>query len=245
MKTQEESTSTPAQEDIDEQQRQSRWVFVISGVIVLGLIGAYLLVPSFRQFVDQAIEVLTSNDQQRTKDWVNDFGFWGPLFVVAAMVAQMFLIIIPSVVLMVVSTLAYGPWWGSLLSFAAVLVASSIAYYIGWHTGQAVVDKLIGKKAEKKMNHYIQTYGAWAIVLFRVSPFLSNDAISFAAGIGEMRYPKFISATAAGIVPLIAVIAYVGRDTETLESSMLWISGATAVAFAGYFVYKRIKNKGR
>ena len=229
--------------EAEEQEQQSRWVFIISGIIILSLVGAYFVVPSFQQFVNQAIDVLTSNDQQRIKTWVSGFGVGGPLFIIAAMIAQMFLIIIPSVVLMVVSTLAYGPLWGSLLSLTAVLVASSIAYYIGWHTGQAVVDKLIGKKAEEKMNHYIQTYGAWAIVLFRVSPFLSNDAISFAAGIGEMRYLKFILATAVGIVPLIAVIAYVGQDTETLESSMLWISGITAVAFVGYFIFKKTKGK--
>ena len=101
------------------------------------------------------------------------------------------------------------------------------------------MDRLIGQKAEKKVNGYVEQYGAWAVVLFRVSPFLSNDAISFVAGIGEMRYVTFITATAGGIIPLIAVIAYVGKDTETLETSMIWIFAATALAFAGYFAYKK------
>ena len=161
------------------------------------------------------------------------------MFIVVAMVVQMFLIVIPSVVLMVVSTLAYGPLWGSLLSCLAVLIASSLAYFIGLHAGNTLVKRLIGKKAEEKVEHYIQEYGAWAIVLFRVSPFLSNDAISFVAGIGEMRYPKFILATAVGIIPLIA---YVGQDTETLEKSMLWVTGATVLGFAAYVIYRRTKK---
>ena len=225
-----------------EQQRQSRLVLVVSGILLAGMLLSYFLIPGFQQFVDTAIEVLTSDDQERIKHWVADFGFWGPVFIIVAMVAQMFLIVIPTVVLMVVSTLAYGPLWGSLISLVAVLFASSIAYYIGLHAGHSLVDKLIGQKAEEKVNHYIQTYGAWAIVLFRVSPFLSNDAISFVAGIGEMRYPKFLGATTVGIVPLIAVIAYVGQDTQTLENSMLWLSAITAVGIAGYWGYRKMRR---
>ena len=224
-----------------EQQSQSLWIFVISGLLIAGVVLCYFLIPDFRQFADEAIRILTSDDQEKIEQWVSGFGAWGPVFIVAAMVAQMFLIVIPSVVLMVVSTLAYGPFWGSLLSLVAVLVASSIAYFIGLHAGNAFIDKLIGKKAEEKVGHYIEQYGVWAIILFRVSPFLSNDAISFVAGIGDMRYLKFIAATAAGIIPLIGAIAYVGKDTETLENSMLWISAITVVAFAAYFIYKRMK----
>ena len=226
----------------DGQQRQSRLIFVISGIILLALVLSYFFIPTFHNFVNEAVEILTSDDKERIENWVSGFGIWGPIFIVVAMIAQMFLIIIPSVVLMVVSTLAYGPWWGSLISYTAVVVASSIAYYIGVHASNAFVDKLIGKSAEDKVDHYIQKYGSWAIVLFRVSPFLSNDAVSFVAGIGGMRYPKFIAATTAGILPLIAMIAYLGKDTKRLETGMWWISGITFVAFLVYFFVNKRKR---
>lgn len=229
----------------DGQQRQSRLVFVISGLVLLALVLSYFFIPAFHDFIDEAVNILTSDDQERIKKWVSEFGIWGPVLIVVAMIAQMFLIIIPSVVLMIVSTLAYGPWWGSLISYTAVIVASSIAYYIGLHASNVFLDKLIGKSAEDKVNHYIQKYGSWAIVLFRVSPFLSNDAVSFVAGIGEMRYFKFIAATTAGILPLIAMIAYLGKDTERLETGMWWISGITFVAFLVYFFINRRKKKQR
>ena len=236
------STTSKAKQK-DGQQYQSRLVFVTSGVILLALVLSYFFVPTFHDFANEAVNILTSDDKEKIENWVSEFGIWGPVLIVVAMIAQMFLIIIPSVVLMIVSTLAYGPWWGSLISYTAVVVASSIAYYIGVHASNVFLDKLIGKSAEDKVSHYIQKYGAWAIVLFRVSPFLSNDAISFVAGIGEMRYPKFIAATTAGILPLIAMIAYLGKDTERLETGMWWISGITLVAFLIYFFINRRKKK--
>ncbi|WPP48854.1 TVP38/TMEM64 family protein [Catalinimonas niigatensis] len=229
----------------EEERKQSIWVFVFSGAILLTLVLSYFLIPSVQDFMSNAYEVLTSDDEQRIKDWVNGFGFWGPLIIVAAMVAQMFLIVIPSPLLMIVSTLAYGPWWGSVISYIAVAVASTIAYFIGYHASNAFVDKIIGHKSAEKVDHYIQKYGVWAVVLFRVSPFLSNDAISFVAGLGNMRYVKFILATTAGIIPLIAMIAFLGRNTDRLQTGMLWISGVTIVAFIIYFLVKRNKSKGR
>lgn len=227
----------------EEKRKQSIWVFIVSGAVILGLVLSYFFIPGVNEFMSNAYDVLTSDDKQRIKEWVSGFGFWGPLVIIAAMVIQMFLIVVPSPLLMVVSTLAYGPWWGSLISYAAVTIAATIAYYIGYHASNAFIDRLIGQKSAKKVNYYIQKYGVWAVVLFRVSPFLSNDGISFVAGLGEMRYTKFILATTAGIIPLIAMIAFLGEDTDRLKNGMLWVSGATVVAFAIYFLVKRNKSK--
>ncbi len=229
--------------DREQQRSQSLLIFVASGVIILSLVLCYFFIPDFKHFINQAITILTSDDKDRIRDWVSGFGFWGPVFIIGAMVAQMFLIIIPSVVLMVVSALAYGPWWGSLISYAAVIAASSIAYYIGSHASNAFLDKVLGQKSKNKVEHYIEQYGSWAVVIFRVSPFLSNDVISFVAGLGQMRYLKFIVATTAGIVPLIAMIAYLGKDTDTLKTGMFWISGITILAFVIYFFVKKRKEK--
>ena len=223
----------------EEQRKQSIWVFIISGAVILAISLSYFFIPEVQDFFKNAYQVLTSDDKQQIKEWVSGFGFWGPVVIVGAMVVQMFLIVVPSPLLMIVSALAYGPWWGSLISYVAVTVAATIAYYIGYHASNAFIDRLIGQKSAQKVNHYIQKYGVWAVVLFRVSPFLSNDGISFVAGLGEMRYTKFIMATTAGIIPLIAMIAFLGEDTDRLKDGMLWISGATIVGFGIYFLIKK------
>jgi len=229
----------------EEQQKQSVWVFIVSGAVLLAIVLSYFFIPSVNDFMNNAFEVLTSDDKQRVKEWVSGFGFWGPVIIVSAMVAQMFLIVVPSPLLMIVSTLAYGPWWGSLISYISVAVAATVAYFIGYHASNAFIDRLIGHKSAEKVNHYIQKYGVWAVILFRVSPFLSNDGISFVAGLGEMRYPKFIIATTVGIIPLIAMIAFLGEDTGRLKNGMFWISGITAVGFAIYFLFKKYSSKNQ
>lgn len=218
-------------------------LYVSLGILVL-LVASYFLIPAVNQFLNEAWSVLTSNDNERIRKWVGDFGWFGPLMLVVSMVAQMFLIIIPSVALMVVSILAYGPIWGSLIVLLAIFTASSIGYWIGRYFGPMIVERLIGHKSEKKIASFLDDYGFWAIIVTRINPFLSNDAISFVAGILKMGYWKFIGATIVGIIPLTIFIAIIGKSTATLESGLLWGSIISLVIFGGYVYWdKKISDK--
>ncbi|SDS31683.1 Uncharacterized membrane protein YdjX, TVP38/TMEM64 family, SNARE-associated domain [Gillisia sp. Hel1_33_143] len=218
-------------------------LYVSLGILVL-LVASYFLIPAVNQFLNEAWSVLTSNDNERIRKWVGDFGWFGPLMLVVSMVAQMFLIIIPSVALMVVSILAYGPIWGSLIVLLAIFTASSIGYWIGRYFGPMIVERLIGHKSEKKIASFLDDYGFWAIIVTRINPFLSNDAISFVAGILKMGYWKFIGATIVGIIPLTIFIAIIGKSTATLESGLLWGSIVSLVIFGGYVYWdKKIRDK--
>ena len=138
---------------------------------------------------------------------------------------------------MVVSVLAYGPYWGTLISVAAVAVASSIGYLIGRYLGEIAIARLIGDQKEKQLKFYVEKYGVWAVVITRLAPFLSNDAISFVGGILQMGYWRFIGATLAGIFPLAALIGYFGENNDRLKTGLIWVSALSLILFVGYIIY--------
>ena len=221
---------------------KSRIPLYISLFIVVALISSYFAISDVQQFFDTAWEVLTSDNEERIKDWVNNFGWYGPIVIVLAMILQMFLIVVPTILLMVVSILAYGPIWGSLIILVAVFAASSVGYVIGHYFGQTFVLKLLGNKTETKIENFIEEFGFWAVVITRINPFLSNDAISFVAGILNMGYWKFISATILGILPLTILIAILGKTTERLESGLLIGSIISLALFIIYYYWKKNKK---
>ncbi|MFP4090038.1 MAG: hypothetical protein ACLFT3_07005 [Cyclobacteriaceae bacterium] len=63
----------------EEERKQSIWVFIVSGGIILAIILSYFLIPEVKVFLNQAFEVLTSDDTQLIEEWVSGFDFWGPL----------------------------------------------------------------------------------------------------------------------------------------------------------------------
>ncbi|WP_339648945.1 TVP38/TMEM64 family protein [uncultured Salegentibacter sp.] len=223
--------------------KKSKAPLIVSGIIIAALIAAYFFIPGVREFFSNAWEVLTSNNEERITEWVSQFGWLGPTILILAMVAQMFLIVIPSVALMVVSILAYGPFFGSLIIFAAIFTASSVGYFIGRYFGPVIVQKLIGPKNENKIEDFIEDYGFWAVIVTRINPFLSNDAISFVGGILKMGYWRFIGATLVGIAPLTIFIAIIGKSTDGLKTGLLWGSIVSLVIFILYVWWDKKKRK--
>ncbi|GHA78946.1 TVP38/TMEM64 family protein [Pontibacter akesuensis] len=223
--------------------KQSKVPLIITGLIIAALVASYFIFPGFQQGVKEAWSVLSSGDEQRISDWVGQFGFWGPFFIVAAMVAQMFLLVINVVALMLVAIIAYGPFWGSVIAISAVVVASSIGYWIGHSLGEAGVSKLIGRKSEQKIVGFVDEYGIWAVIIARISPFLSNDAVSFVAGLARMGYFKFLFATLAGIIPLTVLLAWLGENNDRLKSGLIWVSAVSLTLFIGYIIYDKYIKK--
>lgn len=232
----EESIDTPS-------VKKSKAPLYVSLIIVASLLLSYFFIPPVNEFLNNAWNVLTSDDQERIKEWVGNFGWIGPIVLILTMVLQMFLLVIPSILLMVVAVLAYGPIWGSLIIFASIFTASTVGYIIGRYFGPVIVDKLIGQKSEHKIGDFLENYGFWAIFITRINPILSNDAISFVAGILKMKYWRFISATLTGIAPLTIFIAVLGRTTEGLKTGLIWGSVISLILFVGYVYWDKKSRK--
>ena len=222
---------------------KSKAPLYISIAIIGGLVAAYFFIPGVQDFLKEAWNVLTSDDEQRIKNWVGNFGWVGPLIIILAMIAQMFLLVIPSPLLMVVSVLAYGPIFGSLIILAAVFCASTIGYLIGAYLGPPVVAKILGPKSEKQVAQFIEDYGFWAVVVVRLAPFLSNDAISFVGGMLRMGYWRFIGATLLGITPLTVFVAWLGENNDRLKTGLIWASVISIVLFVAYVWWDKKRKK--
>jgi uncharacterized membrane protein YdjX (TVP38/TMEM64 family) len=227
----------------NDEIRQSKSIFIITTILIAGLIGAYFAIPSYRSFLQEAFTILTSGNDGRISQWVQQFGFWGPFFIVFATVAQMFLLIINVVLLVLVAILAYGPFWGSFLAIFSICTASTVGYFMGRFLGIHTVGKLISEKSSIKVEEFIDQYGIAAVVIFRFSPFLSNDAISFVAGLLKMNYWKFMAATIAGITPLTALIAWMAEDMQRLKTGLIWGSAISIAGFIVYVIYDKYWRK--
>lgn len=220
---------------------KSRFPLLISAIIVVLGLSIYVFNTEAQVWINKAIGVLISNDKESIKSWVTTFGWFGPILLVLAMIGQMFLVVIPTTLLLVVCILAYGPVWGSAIALLAIYAASSAGYFIGRAFGSVTVEKILGSKARTKSTIFLEKYGFWAIFITRLNPFLSNDVVSIVGGMIKMDYWKFIAASLAGIAPLILCIAIFGESTKGL-TTLLAGSGLLLVIFCTYefFLKKRL-----
>ena len=96
------------------------WTFGIAILFLVGLVASYFIFPGFQDGVNEAFVVITSEDDDRIKAWVKKFGALGPIVLILAMVTQMFMLVIPNLLLFIIAIICYGPWWGSLICLECV-----------------------------------------------------------------------------------------------------------------------------
>lgn len=215
---------------------------LLISISLLGILAlCYFLIPSFKPFINEAFEILTSNDRQRVSNWVAEFRLAGPIMLVLIMVAQMFLFIVPNILLMMVAIISYGPVWGAVISLLGVFSSSSVGYMLGRRLGPVTVQKLMSSKTEKKISEFIKDYGVAAIAITRLSS-LSNDSLSIVAGLLKMSYRKYILATLGGITPLIVLLAIYGKNGKILNA-LIWIAAVSLVILIVYIILDKKKKK--
>ena len=214
---------------------------IVYGILAVVFIACYFLIPQFKQEVNTAFDVLTGEDEERIQRWVSAFGIFGPVIIIIAMILQMFLFVVPNVLLMMIAIVSYGPVWGAVISFCGVFAASSLGYYIGSKLSRVTLSKFVSIDNQKKIEEYIHDYGVGAIVITRLCSF-SNDALSFVAGMLRMEYKKYILSTLTGITPLIVLLAIFGKNKK-IEWALIWITIASMILLIVYIILDRRKKR--
>jgi uncharacterized membrane protein YdjX (TVP38/TMEM64 family) len=226
---------------MDHPAKVNKTAILVYVSIALVLVGSYFIFPAFQDGVKGAFDVLTGEDEERIQRWVSTFGAFGPVVIIFGMMVQMFLFIIPNILLMMIAIVSYGPVWGSVISFVGVFAASSLGYYIGTKLSKVTVRKFVSVESQKKIGSFIKDYGVGAIVITRLSSF-SNDGLSIVAGLLKMNYRRYILATLAGITPLIVLLAIFGKN-EKIEWALLWIAIASLLMLIVYILLDRRRKK--
>jgi uncharacterized membrane protein YdjX (TVP38/TMEM64 family) len=221
-------------------QKTSRFPLILSVSILIIAVTMYVVSPAFSGFIDEAFELLTSGDEQRTREWVAQFGIWGPAVILIIIILQMFLFIIPNILLIFICILSYGPVWGGLLAWAGIFLASTVGYFIGSRLSRVIVDRIVSVKTQEKLQDFISRYGMKAIFVLRVSS-LSNDGLSLVAGLLKMPYRRFITATLLGITPLITVLAIFGHNGR-VEKGLIWVGGFLLLCLITYIIIDKRRS---
>src|SRR5688572_28474972 len=104
----------------ENNESHSRLPIVIALSLLAVLVGCYFILPGFKNTVNEIFHVLISKDEEKIEAWIEKFGIAGPFVLILVMIVQMFLFVVPNILVMVISIVIYGPVWGSLISLVGI-----------------------------------------------------------------------------------------------------------------------------
>ena len=171
---------------------------------------AYFAIPGVHSFVNEAIAVLGSADLDAVAEYIRSFGPWAMAFSFALMVFSSVLAPLPAFMITLSNAAIFGWWQGAILSWSSAMAGAALCFFLSRGLGRDVVEKIAGRGALAGVEGYFKKYGTRTILVCRLLPFVSFDAVSYFAGLTPMGFLPFFIATGSGQTPAPIVYSYVG-----------------------------------
>ena len=182
-------------------------ILIMIAIIVVFSIVSTLLLSAFGVIsFDDGIQFNTSLFDRFRDSW---YGWI--VFILAQTVLTMFLCAIPgaSMAFIILCTNLYPePWQAFIISFASVMISSTVMYMIGRFGGYKVCEKLLGAEDCEKSLELLRNKGTIYFPLMMMFPIFPDDALVMIAGTLKMKLRWFVPSIVLGRGIGIAAIVF-------------------------------------
>ncbi|MCU0527608.1 MAG: VTT domain-containing protein [Elainella sp. Prado103] len=177
--------------------------------ILLALLG-------FAALYAALILLLRTVGLDNAHEWIAAAGNWAPIVFVALCALSLVLAPLSGSSLFIVGGALFGREKGYVLSLIASIVGCSINFWISRRLGRNVVSRLIGNSNLKALDQFTgQLQGNRGVLYLTLIMPISQDIISYAAGLTPISYSRFLIALILSGVVVIGAYIYLG--TSLLE----------------------------
>jgi len=152
--------------------------------------------------------------------------WWSPLVLIGACTVFGALGV-PATPFLLAGAAIFGPVWGTLWNWVAILLASALGYLLARALGREFVERIGGTKV-KRAEQMLHRRGFMPLIAVRFLP-VPFSLVNAAAAVVGVRFGKFLLASALGYLPPIAIITYF---TSALMKAASGERAATAREFA-------------
>jgi len=212
---------------------------VLATLLAVAVISAPIL-PAF----------LETGHPVMSEAWVRGvvagLGIAGPLALVGLMVLAIVASPIPSGPIAVAAGALYGTLWGGVFVVIGAILGALAAFGAARYLGFDAV-----RRSTNPVLKYIATPRSQVslmLIVFasRLIPFISFDAVSYAAGITCLSFGRFALATFLGIVPICFALAAMGAGMADGGTDWMWIvvlgGSITLVPIIAKWLWEKIRD---
>lgn len=195
----------------------------------IGLAGAALAVLMALGFALAHTETGRDLDPMELARRLEDLGAWGWVAVVGLMVLHCF-VPFPAEILALCAGAVYGTLWGTALVWTGAMIGAALSFALSRRLGRPFVAAVLGQRAGERLDGWTARQGAATLLAARFVPVIAFNLINYAAGLTRVGWGTFLWTTAVGILPLTALMVWMGA--AMVELSWPWLLGLSAAGIA-------------
>ncbi|TDO04615.1 MULTISPECIES: TVP38/TMEM64 family protein [Halomonas] len=167
---------------------------------------------------------------------------WAVLIVIAAYTGAS-LVMFPLSLLVALTGLLFGPWWGFVYALAGTLTASVLTWWVGRRIGREALLRHGGPRL-KGLSRYLSGRGIRTMTLVNLLPLAPFTLTNMMAGAFHLRFRDYMIGSTLGIVPGLAGVTLLSSQLGQLATAnnrheLLW---AGAGLLAGVIILVGLKR---
>lgn len=114
---------------------------------------------------------------------------------------------VPLGLIIVLASIAFGPWAGTLYTLAGATLGATISYAIGRYLGHEGLRLFAGERINR-VSLRLAERGVLAVVVIRMLPIAPFAIVNMIAGTSHLRMRDFMLGTVLGMLPGTVLIAF-------------------------------------
>ena len=160
-------------------------------------------------------------DMAQVQVWLKAWGFWAPLaYILIYVIATV--LILPSTALNLTGGALFGPWWGTLWTSLAAILAAIAAFAFTRTVGREMVAKRLAGRWQA-MDAEVQRGGRFYMFAVRLIPVMPYGLVNFAAGLTSVSFKDYLLGTILGTVPSVLPFVLLGSSgLQAIRTGDIW-----------------------
>lgn len=173
--------------------------------------------------------------------FIQTWGRWAMIASILLMILHSF-VPIPAELLAVANGMLFGPLWGMAVTWIGAMFGAYLAFGVSRALGRSFVLRMVPRKHRDRLDAWAQRQGSAALLLGRLIPIVSFNAINYAAGLTNISWWTFSWTTGLGILPLTALMVVIGDQVLTWPWTVWVAAGSVAVVVSllGWRLVRRL-----
>lgn len=168
-------------------------------------------------------------DLTSLREWILGLGGWAPAGIVALNFLQALFSPIPGHVLNMLSGYLFGPWVGTLLTLAGLLMGNAVGLLLARWLGRPFLRWALGEARLRQLDGYSQRWGSLTLFLLFLIPFVPDDSICLMAGLIPLPLPWILLLALVGRAPGLFIANALGYYGQTFTVWQWGVLGLCAV----------------
>lgn len=150
-------------------------------------------------------------DQDKFGNFLAKFGFFAPIVFIIIQAFFTVFPVNPSGITNLAVVLAYGPLYGFLLNYIAIMIGSIINFFLGRKYGKKFVGLLFDEETINKQIDWLNKGNKIEkmFILVLIIPFLPDDISCMICGMTEFKFSRFLVITAFFKIWAIGLILFI------------------------------------